>query len=391
MNGLNPIFLPLAVECREIRRRLHRGPELSGEEFSTRAALLEDLRSLGFSPQTFSDNAGIVALWPGVDGNTGNCLALRADMDALPVQETSQLPWASERPGIMHACGHDGHMAILLGVARWLSRQGKPTAKPVKLVFQPAEEKGGGAASLIAHGVLENPKVDAIFALHGWPELPLGAVSAPSGPVMAAVDNFTILLKGRGGHGAMPHLTRDPIVAAANLITAAQILVSRRCSPLASAVLTFGNISAGETFNVIPETCVLRGTLRTLDPALRASLREDFDALARNSAAAMGVQAETEWIESCPPTVNHPGMAALCRNAASRALGSDRLRDTPPSMGGEDFAFFLERIPGAYFWLGLGMERGGLHNPRFDFNDEALASGIAVFAALIEDWMGKNH
>jgi amidohydrolase len=368
-----------------LRRALHAQPELSGGEYATRDALVAELRSLGFDPQIFPDHAGIVALWPG-SGN-GGCLALRADMDALPLGEESGLEWASRRAGSMHACGHDGHMAILMGVAKWLHREGRKYPKAVKLLFQPAEETGVGAPALIAAGALANPEVEAVFGLHGWPELPIGGVAAPDRAVMAAVDNFDLTLRGQGGHGAMPHLARDPVVAAANIISQAQTLVSRRAAPWEPAVLTFGSIVAGETYNVIPETCRLKGTLRTLDPQRRLALRGDFETLIRQGAAAHGISAELKWIESCPPTVNHPAMAALVRAAAQEALGAECLHESPPSMGGEDFAFFLEKVPGAYFWLGLGMERGPLHNPRFDFNDAALASGIAVYASLIERYM----
>ena len=380
---MNSSFLSLAAGCREFRHRIHRQPELSGKEYSTRDALLAELKALGFEPQTFANHTGIVALWPAEKSSAG-CVALRADMDALPLQEESGVAWASQTPSVMHACGHDGHMAILLGVARWLSQNGKRYPKAVKLIFQPAEETGNGAPQMIANGVLENPKVGAIFGLHGWPELPKGTVAVPDRAVMAAVDNFSLLIRGRGGHGAMPHLTLDPIVAAAAIITSAQTLVSRRIPPLESAVLTFGSISAGQAQNVIPETCLLRGTLRSYDPVLRVMLKEGFESIVKHTASAMGVQSELKWLEACPATLNDPAMAALARSAATEALGIESIRDRVPSMGGEDFAYFLEQVPGAYFWLGLGMERGGLHNPRFDFNDEALASGIAVFAGIIE-------
>ncbi len=385
---MDSLFTVLAEEVRPLRRRLHGNPELSGVEFATRDALIDALRALGFTPQVFPDQAGVVAVWEGADPS--RALALRADMDALPLQEASGLPWASARAGVMHACGHDGHMTMLLGVARWLHRRGRRYPQSVKLIFQPAEETGLGAPQLIADGVLAAPQVEAVFALHGWPELPLGTVAVPDGPVMAAVDNFELRLRGRGGHGAMPHLARDPIVAGAALISAAQTLISRRLPPREPGVLTFGHISAGEAPNVIPETCLLRGTLRTLDPERRARLRADFEALAHGVAAAHEVADELEWIEACPPTVNDPGMAARARAAVIRALGADGLRAMPPSMGGEDFAYFLERVPGAYGWLGLGMDRGPLHNPRFDFNDTALATGIAFFAHLIEDYFAAE-
>jgi amidohydrolase len=385
---MDSLFSSLAAECRELRRRLHQQPELSGQEFSTRTALMAELKQLGFEPRAFEEHAGITALWPGESPSSG-CIALRADMDALPLQEETDLVYASQTPGVMHACGHDGHMAILLGVAKWLAHQGKQGRrfpKAVKLIFQPSEEAEGGALMMIGSGALKEPEVEAIFALHGWPELPAGTVAAPDRAVMAAVDNFTLKLQGKGGHGGMPHLTQDPIVAAAAIITASQTLVSRRISPLDSAVVTFGHLSAGETFNVIPETCLVRGTVRSLDAKVRVAVRQDFESLVKHTGLAMGVESELEWLESCPPTVNSPDMAARVRTAALHTLGPNCLRDVPPSMGGEDFAFFLEQVPGAYFWLGLGMERGGLHNPHFDFNDATLAAGIAVFTGIIEGY-----
>jgi amidohydrolase len=381
-SAMTTAFAPIATASRALRHGLHRHPELSGVEFATRAAVEKELLALGFDPQTSGDHAGVIAVWPG--SGDGPCLALRADMDALPLREESGVAWASERDGVMHACGHDGHMAVLLGVARWLSETGRRFPGPVKLIFQPAEESGLGAPAMIRDGALQNPEVAAVFALHGWPELPLGTLAIPDRAIMAAVDNFDITLTGVGGHGAMPHLARDPVVAAASLISAAQTLVSRRASPLDAAVLTFGHVAAGKTYNVIPERVVLRGTLRTLNPALRDLLRADFEALLAHTASGHGIASRIEWVEACPATINDPAMAALAREGVAAALGPGCLRNVPPSMGGEDFAYFLRERPGAYFWLGLGMERGGLHNPRFDFNDEAIATGIAAFAGIVE-------
>jgi amidohydrolase len=375
-------FKALAAACSETRHGLHRRPELSGVEFTTRDVVVAELVSLGYAPHTFEGHMGVVATWPGT--GEGPSIALRADMDALPLREESGVAWTSEHAGVMHACGHDGHMAVLLGVARWLAENKKAYPGSIKLIFQPAEETGLGAPFLIREGVLKNPDVAAIFALHGWPELPVGTLAIPDTAIMAAVDNFDITLKGVGGHGAMPHLARDPVVAAASLITAAQTLVSRRASPLDAAVLTFGNVAAGKTYNVIPETVLLRGTLRTLNPVLRETLRADFEALIAHTASAHGITSSIEWVEACPATINDPAMAALARDGVRTALGDGCLRSVPPSMGGEDFSYFLQEIPGAYFWLGLGMDRGGLHNPRFDFNDAAMANGIAAFAGIVE-------
>jgi amidohydrolase len=389
-------FQDIAAAVRGFRRELHRRPELSGGEQDTREALCAELRALGFEPRTSPDHKGVVALWEAEKGGknavVGPCLALRADMDALPLREASGVPWASEREGVMHACGHDGHMAVLLGVARWLSEGKRRFPGPVKLIFQPAEETGLGAPAMIREGVLRDPEVKAIFGLHGWPELPLGTLAVPDRAVMAAVDNFDIVLKGVGGHGAMPHLVRDPVPAAAALIASAQTLVSRRASPLDAAVLTFGHVSAGKAHNVVPETCLLKGTLRTLDPALRTTLRAGFETMTARVAEAHGIESALSWIEACPATLNDPAMAALAREGVRAAFSSsegDVLRDSPPSMGGEDFSYFLQEVPGAYFWLGLGMERGGLHNPRFDFNDEAIATGVAAFAGIVERFYEK--
>jgi amidohydrolase len=386
---MRPEFTTVAASVRDFRRDLHRRPELSGGEHRTHEALCAALRALGFEPLTSPDHTGVVALWEGAEGARGPCVALRADMDALPLRETSGVAWASENDGVMHACGHDGHMAVLLGVARWLSEGKRRFPGPVKLIFQPAEETGLGAPAMIREGVLRAPKVEAIFGLHGWPEIPLGTLAVPDHAVMAAVDNFDLTLRGVGGHGAMPHLVRDPVPAAAALVTSAQTLVSRRASPLDAAVLTFGHIAAGRTYNVVPESCHLKGTLRTLNPDLRKTLMAEFEILAARVSEAHGVKAELSWIEACPATLNDPAMAALAREGVRAALG-DVLRDSPPSMGGEDFSYFLQEVPGAYFWLGLGMERGGLHNPRFDFNDEAIATGVAAFAGIVERFFEVN-
>jgi amidohydrolase len=376
----------LASELVTLRRSLHRIPELSWREHETGHLLKGQIGRLGVVKPIAKTGFYVDLGSPRAE----RTLLLRADMDALPIQEATGLSYASTKAGCMHACGHDGHMAVLLGVARWLAAGERIFPGPIKLIFQPAEETGLGAPALIREGVLQDPEVSAIFALHGWPELPVGALAIPDRAIMAAVDNFEITLKGTGGHGAMPHLARDPVVAAALLITAAQTLVSRRTSPLEAAVLTFGHVSAGKANNVIPEACLLRGTLRTFEPALRKTLRAGFETLVARTAEAHGIASEITWVEACPATRNDPAMAALAREGVSAALGKDCLRSLPPSMGGEDFAYFLEKVPGAYFWLGLGMDRGGLHNPRFDFNDEAIATGIAAFAGIVERFFGDD-
>lgn len=367
--------------CVDIRRRIHGDPELSGQEWRTRDLIVSELEASGLSPRTFEGNTAVAALWPGRE--RGRCVALRADMDALPLQEASGLAWASGTGGAMHACGHDGHSSILLGVAKHLALAGHELPVDTLLLFQPAEESGNGARRMIEDGVFEGLDVEAVFGMHGWPDLPLGKVGIHGGAVMASVDNFEIAIKGRGGHGGQPHHTLDPIHAAAQLITAMQSLVSRGANPLSSAVLTVGQIQGGFTYNVIPEECLLKGTLRTHDESLRGTLKARLDALRRGLLGGLGLESELSWVEGCPPTVNHPAMAGLARRAADRALGKGAWIDPQPTMAGEDFSFFLEKAPGAYLWLGLGGDRGPLHNPRFDFNDEAMESGIRLFVEIL--------
>lgn len=370
-------------DCTEIRRRIHRDPELSGEENRTRDLVLAELKAAGLETRVFPDSTAVAALWPGLDRTRS--IAFRADMDALPMEETSGLPWASGSGRAMHACGHDGHASILLGLAKHLAREGKRYATDVKLLFQPAEEAGNGARQMVLQGALESPRVESIFGLHGWPDLPLGTVGVHGGAVMASVDNFEITVLGKGGHGAQPHHAADPIFAAAQLISALQSLVSRSSDPLETAVLTVAHIQAGRTFNVIPEECFMRGTLRAHSPALREKLKSGLDALRLGLCRGLGLDSRLDWVESCPATLNDPAMAALARRAAIRAFGAEKVVEPRPSMASEDFPFFLEKTPGAYLWLGLGNERGGLHNPRFDFNDAALETGIRLFLAILED------
>ena len=385
--GTVPDIAPDIIEaCVALRRRIHQDPELSGLEYKTREIIVAELKAAGLEVQTFPESTGVVGLWPGRDRSRS--VALRADMDALPMQETSELPWASHTGQAMHACGHDGHTGILLGLAKHLGRARKAYAADIKLLFQPAEESGNGAKRMVEAGVLLAPKVEAVFGLHGWPDLPLGTVGVHGGAVMASVDNFEITVLGRGGHGAQPHHALDPVLAAAQLIVAAQSLVSRSTDPVESSVLTFGHVQGGRTYNVIPEDCLLRGTLRTHSEGLRNKLKLGLENLSLGLCRALGLDARIEWVEGCPATVNDPAMASLARRAAIRAVGADRCLEPKPSMAGEDFPFFLEKTPGAYLWLGLGAASGPLHNPRFDFNDAALATGIQLFLAILEEKLG---
>lgn len=368
----------------EFRHTLHAAPELSGEEKATSRAVRSALEAEGLEVRGFAGHEALVAVFPGL--NRQRAIAVRADMDALPLQETSGKAWASRKPGIMHACGHDGHAALLVGLGKYLARRGQPFPIDVHLFFQPAEESGQGAPFMIADGVLSGggAPIEAIFGLHGWPELPAGTLAVHDTAVMASVDNFDLTLTGKGAHGAMPQQGLDPVVAAAHLITAAQTLISRKTSPLAAGVITFGSIEAGKTYNVIPSECRLKGTLRALDAEVRKSLRQGLEHLAAQLPPAFGLTATLKWIEGTPATTNHPEMAGLVRQAITDTLGAKALRTMPPSMGGEDFAYFLEKVPGAYFWLGVGDGQGLLHNPKFDFNDEVFEPALKVLVRLLE-------
>ena len=388
MMGAAALDPALLRDCVAFRRALHADPELSGQEQRTRDRVRAELRAEGLEVREFPGSTALSARWPGRD--RARAVAFRADLDALPLAETSGLPWAARSGQAMHACGHDGHTAILLGLAKHLARAGRPYAADVLFLFQPAEEAGNGARRMVLDGALDNPKVEAVFGLHGWPDLPFGTLGVHSGAVMASVDNFEIKVIGRGGHGAQPHLSRDPVFAAAQLVTAAQSLVSRSADPLDSAVVTFGHIQAGRTYNVIPEDCLLRGTVRAHAPSVRARLQEGLEKLAAGLCEGLGLRAETRWVEGCPATLNDPAMAALARRAAIRAFGEASVIEPRPSMAAEDFPFFLEKAPGAYLWLGLGDKQGPLHNPRFDFNDEAIGIGIRLFLAILEEKLGSG-
>lgn len=363
-----------------VHHDLHRHPELAFHEERTARVVATHLRALGLDVRTGIGGTGVTTTIVG--RANGPTVALRADMDALPITEQTALPYCSTVPGAMHACGHDGHTAILIGVAAVLVTLGEALPGSVKLIFQPAEEPVSGAQELCAAGVLSSPEVKAIVALHGWPGLPLGAIDATPGPQMASADTFTITLTGRGGHGAMPHLTVDPIVVGAQVVSALQCIASRAVSPLAPVVVSVTSFQAGEAYNVIPEEAYLRGTVRTLDPALRATIPEHLRRVAEGTAAAYGATAALEYRESCPVMVNDAGVAAAIREAAVPMLGAASVRDDgEPSMGAEDFSLYLERVPGALLRLGLG-DTAPLHNPRFDFPDAAIPIGIELLCRV---------
>ena len=363
-----------------LRRDIHREPELGFDTERTAQKVLAALDGLPLDIETGVARNGIVAtLW----GGEGPTVALRADMDALPIEEETGLPFSSEIEGRMHACGHDGHTSMLVGAAHALSQRDLRDRLngTVKFVFQPAEEGGGGGRVMVDEGVADD--VASIFALHLWPGLPFGKVATKAGSIMAAADAFEMEIRGSGGHGAMPHLAADAVVIAAQVVTTLQTVVSREVDPVEPAVLTVGEIGAGTAFNIIPEKARLGGTVRTLNPDLRERMPGRIEALARGVAKGMRGDANLEYTFSYPVTANEEGAADSVLSVAEDVFGAESVLElSNPSMGAEDFAFFLEKVPGAFIWLGVGEDVSGLHTPKFAFDEEVLPRGSALLAAL---------
>jgi len=362
-----------------LRRDIHREPELGFDTEKTAEKVLAALDGLPLDIETGVAQNGIVATLHGeAEGPT---VGLRADMDALPIEEETGLPFASEIKGKMHACGHDGHTSMLVGAAHALSRMRDRLGGTVKFVFQPAEEGGGGGKVMVDEGVADD--LSSIFALHVWPGLPFGQVATKAGPIMAAADAFGMEIRGSGGHGAMPHLAADAVVIAAQVVTALQTVVSREVDPVEPAVLTVGEIGAGTAFNIIPEKARLGGTVRTLNPDLRERMPGRMEAVARGVAQGMRGDANLDYTFSYPVTVNDEGAANRALNVAGDLFGAESVLELPnPSMTSEDFAFFLEKVPGAFVWLGAGEDVSGLHTPQFAFDEEILPRGSALLTAL---------
>jgi amidohydrolase len=372
------------------RRHLHERPELGYQEHETAAFVAEKLSAFGVDEvHTGIGRTGVVGVIRG--GGGSRKVGLRADMDALPIQEETGLPWASKVPGRMHACGHDGHTTMLLGAARYLAET-RSFDGTVYLIFQPAEEGAGGGREMVKDGLFERFPAEQVFGLHNWPYAPAGSFAMCKGPAMAASDEFTIELKGVGCHAAMPHLGKDPIVAAALLVQVLQGIVAREVDPLDNGVISVTRVVGGHAYNIVPERVELGGTIRTFKEETRCRLARRVEEAAKGVALAQGLEARTRILEGYPATVNSAREAMLGADAAAEIVGEARIdRDPAPCMGSEDFAFMLGQRPGSYIWMGTGTGRDdkGLHSPHYDFNDEALAYGVSYWARLVERLMPK--
>ena len=384
-------ILPEVIAFRHDR---HRQPELTWQEVDTAKVVAAELEKIpGIEVSTGIGRLGVVGLLEGA--SPGPVVGLRADMDALPIDEKTGVSYASENQGVMHACGHDGHMANLLGAAKVLSQHRDKIAGKVKFIFQPAEEGGAGALAMCDDGVLDDPKVDVIFGLHGWPEQRAGKIFVKAGPLMASQTVVKFSIRGRGGHAALPHLSTDQVLIGSRLVAMLQDLSARYVAPTEPIALTISKFHGGTATNVIPDVVELAGTLRAVTIESRDNVLKRIAEVASGLASTYGVEIDFNYELGYPPTINHEKPSAFVAETARRVIGEDAVDIlAAPTMGAEDFSYFLERVPGCYFFLGVDDGRTGgypsLHHPGFDFNDAALPIGIRLFVHLALDWAGRH-
>ena len=387
--GLKAEALALRDQLVAWRRDFHRHPELGFQEHRSAGLIAERLRELGYQVQEGVATTGVVGLLEG--GRPGPVVMVRFDMDALPVTEETGAEYASQNPGVMHACGHDAHMALGLGVATLMGPRRDAMAGTLKLIFQPGEEGMNGAETMVADGVLENPRPDVFLATHVWNDAPVGTVNVSPGAVMAAAEKWACTVRGNGGHGAMPHQTVDPVAAVAQVVTALQTVVSRNVSPLEPAVVTVGSVHGGDAFNIIPAQVELSGTIRTYSPQVRETVLRRVRAVIEGVAASCGAEAELEIVRLTPAVINDAAVAGVVRAAAEAVVGPENVLLGERTMGSEDAAYFMQDVPGCYFFLGSANADRGLsaphHNPRFDIDEDVLPLGVAVLMHALTHYL----
>lgn len=370
-----------------LRRDIHAHPELAFEERRTADIVAAFLTAQGIEVHRSIAQTGVVGV---LSNGGGKCIGLRADMDALPLLERNTFPHHSRLPGKMHACGHDGHTTMLLAAAEYLAAH-RDFAGTVVFIFQPAEEGKGGARSMIEEGLFDRFPMDQVFGLHNWPGLPVGAMAIHDGPVMAGSDEFEVVISGHGAHGAMPHQGIDPVIVGSALVQAFQTIVSRNLDPLESAVISVTRFHAGDAYNVIPDKAILGGTARAFRPEVQDILENAMQRICNGIAASFNAQVTLEYRRGYPPTINSHAEAQLCTQVAGQVFGADQVHTRErPTMGAEDFSFFLHERPGCYVWLGNGPGEGGctLHNPHYDFNDELIPLGASYWVRLVQTVLG---
>jgi hippurate hydrolase len=380
-------FADLEADIAAWRRDFHRHPELLFDVHRTAASVADKLRAFGVDEVTTGiGRTGVVGVIKGRKSASGRVIGLRADMDALPITETTGKPYASQTPGQMHACGHDGHTAMLLGAARYLAETRNFDGTAV-VIFQPAEEGGGGGKAMVEDGLMDRWRIQEVYGMHNMPALPPGAFAIRNGPLMASADWFTVTVTGRGGHAAWPHQAIDPIMVGAAIVQSLQTIVSRAVNPVESAVVSVTMFHAGTTDNVIAETAELGGTVRALNGDVRDFIEERMRAIVEMTAAAFGATARLDFHRGYPVTVNHAAQVDVAARVAGEIVGPALVdAETPPRMGAEDFSYMLEARPGAFIFIGNG-DSAGLHNPAYDFNDEIIPIGCSYWARLVETAM----
>jgi len=375
------------------RREFHMYPELAYNEKRTSKRVAELLTKWGYKVITGIAETGVVGILKGEDAN-GKTVALRADMDALPIQEENDVPYKSRIDGVMHACGHDAHTAMLLGAAKILSEMKDKLRGTVKFIFQPAEEGVGGAKRMVEEGVLKDPDVNAIFGLHVWSSIESGKIALKEGPALAATGKIEIEIEGIGGHGASPHLTIDPIVVASSVIMNLQTIISRNLDPIESGVVSICAFHSGTTWNVIPPRAILKGTYRALTFEIRDLIKKKIKNIVEKTCIAYGAKCSVNLIDGVPPTINHPEATKMARKTVIELIGEENVIEAKPTMGGEDFAYYLEKVPGAFLELGTGNPEKGTdkphHNPRFDVDEAVLYIGTATYASLAYKYLLEN-